>query len=54
MDNRTLHHIYQAWKQGNDTYDLDCHLFAAFAARHLHASEAQILEILKYCRWFKT
>jgi len=48
-----LHHMYQAWQQGNEDYMYRYMDFAKFAAGHNNMTvDAMILELQKY-HWFK-
>lgn len=48
-----LHHMYQAWQQGNEDYMYRYMDFAKFAAGHNNMTvDAMLWELQKY-HWFK-
>lgn len=48
-----LHHMYQAWQQGQDNYVLDWKRFVEWAAAWNRTSTDQMLTVLKQYSWFK-
>lgn len=48
-----LHHMYQAWQQGNDDYIKRYMDFAEFAAGHNNMTTDAMLGQLQTYSWFK-
>lgn len=48
-----LHHIYQAWQQGNENYVLDYKEFVQYAATEHNMSYMDMLDKLKKYHWFQ-
>jgi hypothetical protein len=53
MDQRTLHHMYQAWMQGNEHYIRDWYSFVEWAAHLNNTTGDAIVKELQKCYWFK-
>jgi hypothetical protein len=47
-----LHHMYQAWQQGNDNYVRDWVEFVEFAARQNNTTTDAIIRELQKHYWF--
>ena len=53
MTQQQLHHMYQAWQQGNEHYARDWAYFIEYAAKRLDTSGDNIMRILQKCHWFE-
>ena len=53
MNSSQLHHIYQAWRQGNEHYERDWSYFVEYAAQRLGTSGDKVMQVLQCCHWFK-
>jgi hypothetical protein len=48
-----LHHMYQAWQQGNENYVRDWARFVEWAARQNNTTADNIMRELQKYSWFK-
>lgn len=53
MNEYLLHHMYQAWQQGNNEYVIQYKNFALYASKHTNIPYTEMLDYLKTCKWFK-
>lgn len=53
MNETQLHHMYQAWQQGNEHYIRDWSFFVEFASKKLNTSGDRVMQVLQRCHWFK-
>ena len=53
IDARTLHHMYQAWCQGQEDPERDWSYFVEHAAKWTGATGDQIMQVLQTTYWFK-
>lgn len=53
MTEQQLHHMYQAWQQGNERYARDWAYFIEYAAKRLGTSGDTIMRVLQKCYWFE-
>lgn len=53
MSESQLHHIYQAWQQGNEHYERDWSYFVEYAAKTLDKPAVDVMRVLQRCYWFK-
>lgn len=53
IDARTLHHMYQAWCQGQDDPVRDWSHFIEWSAMMTGASGDQVMKVLQTTYWFK-
>jgi hypothetical protein len=52
MNQYLLHHIYQAWQQGNENCALNYKEFVSYASIETNNEYYRMLEFLKTCNWF--
>jgi hypothetical protein len=53
MYDRELHHMYQAWQQGQDDYVRDWLRFVEWAAQWNKTTNQNIIDQLQKQNWFK-
>lgn len=53
IDARTLHHMYQAWCQGQDDPERDWSHFVEWAAKWNGTTGDQVMKVLQTTYWFK-
>lgn len=53
MDARTLHHMYQAWCQGQEDPERDWSYFVEMVARMYNTTGDRVMQILQTTYWFK-
>jgi hypothetical protein len=53
MNERELHHMYQAWLQGNEHYVRDWAKFVEWAAQWHKTNGDEVMRILQKTYWFK-
>jgi hypothetical protein len=53
MDGRQLHHMYQAWMQGNENYIRDWAKFVEWAAHWNSTTGDVVMRELQKHEWFK-
>lgn len=53
MMQNSLHHMYQAWLQGNENYIRDWANFVEWAAKLNNTTSDSIMRELQKCHWFK-
>lgn len=53
MTEQQLHHMYQAWQQGNEHYRKDWSYFIEYAAKRLNTQADNIMRIVQKCYWFE-
>lgn len=53
MQHQSLHHMYQAWLQGNETYVIDYKNFITYAATMNNMSYDDMFILLRTYRWFQ-
>jgi len=53
MLERSLHHMYQQWQQGNDNYIERYMDFVSMVARIFNYTTEEVLVLLENTSWFK-
>lgn len=53
MNERSLHHIYQAWQQGQEDYIRDWSRFVEWAASVNNTTGDAVMKILQTTYWFE-
>jgi hypothetical protein len=53
LDARTIQHMYQAWRQGNDQYVRDWYNFVEFAAKQCNTTGDVVMRELQKHSWFE-
>jgi hypothetical protein len=53
MNERELHHMYQAWLQGNENYVRDWAKFVEWAAQWHKTTGDEVMRVLQKTYWFK-
>jgi hypothetical protein len=53
MQERLLHHIYQAWQQGNENYVIEYKEFVIYSSKQMNMSFDEMLDLLKRYKWFQ-
>jgi hypothetical protein len=53
MNERDLHHMYQAWMQGNEHHVRDWADFVEWAAKWHNTTGDAIMRVLQRTYWFK-
>lgn len=52
MHERELHHMYQAWQQGNIDYITNWSKFVEFAAKQTNLRTNEVMCVLQKTHWF--
>jgi hypothetical protein len=54
IDKNSLHHMYQAWCQGQDDPARDWSYFVEWAAKWNNTTSDKIIRVLQTTHWFTT